>query len=259
MQKYNLFSTFAAKKKFIMKKTNVYFILFLLCALVSCRDDAVRILILTGQNNHNWRETTPLIQEILNRNGIFKTDVTEKPDTLNAQMLKSYDVIVSNWNSYPEQATQWNPAAIQALFDFVKRGGGFVCIHSASFAHYDCPPFFEITGGRWGDSTHHGPISEFRVQITHKTHPITKGVQDFTIKDELWVDLECSPSAKVLCVAQADEYRNTPGKLEPVVLITEYGKGRGYYLALGHDVAVMAHPDWQKLLMQGTKWAAKKK
>ena len=244
----------------IMKhEKHLLFLFFMLLVLTCCNDHSVKILVLSGSNNHDWQNTTPLIREILARHENFTVDITEKPETINSSMLKSYDVIVSNWNMFPEREQLWNPEAKQALLDFLSRGGGFVCIHGASATHYDWPPYLEITGGRWGEKTSHGPISDHTVQIVRQEHPITKGLRDFTIRDELWVDLECSPNIEVLCVAQAEKYKNTPGKLEPVVLITQYGRGRGYYLALGHDTTAMSHPDWQRLLIRGTEWVSKRK
>jgi type 1 glutamine amidotransferase len=143
--------------------------------------------------------------------------------------------------------------------NFIRKGGGFVCVHAASATHYDWPEYLQITGGRWGDKTHHGPIRPFKVHVNNSKHPITKGIPDFEIKDELWVDLECDPAAEILCVAQAAEYAGTPDKLEPIVLVTHYGKGQGFYLVLGHDTRAMANADWQNLLLRGTQWAAKKK
>jgi len=241
-----------------MKAKFGFFLLFIMLMMSGCSEKPVRILILSGNNNHDWQQTTPLIQDVLKRNLNCQIDMTERPDTLHALMLQSYDVIVSNWNAWPELEGLWNPQAKQAFADFLRQGGGFVCIHAASATHYDWPPYLEIAGGRWGDKTHHGPISDCKVQIVNAGHPITKGLLPFTIRDELWVDQEYSPSIEVLCAVQADEYKHTPGKLEPVALITRYGQGNGFYLALGHDTAAMAHPSWQSLLVRGTLWAAKR-
>lgn len=242
-----------------MKAKKIFLFLLALLTVCCCSDKPVRILILSGNNNHDWQQTTPLIQKILLRNLYCKIDVTERPDTIHLSMLKPYDAIVSNWNAWPELNGLWNPEAKNALEDFMMQGGGFVCVHSASATHYDWPPYLEMTGGRWGDKTHHGPIDDCTVQIVNKEHPVTKGLQAFTIRDELWVDLECSRSIEVLCAVQAEEYKDTPGKLEPVVIITRYGKGSGFYLALGHDTAAMSNPGWQNLMIRGTQWAAKRK
>jgi len=246
-------------KKFSIIQLLITLNCFFLLLLSGCSDKPVRILILSGNNNHDWQQTTPLIRETIMRNMNCTIDITERPDTIHALMLKSYDVIVSNWNAWPELNGLWNPDAKQAFEDFMKKGGGFVCVHGASATHYDWPPYLEIAGGRWGDKTHHGPIDDCTVLIVNNDHPITKGLHPFTIRDELWVDLECSPSVEVLCAVQADEYKNTPGKLEPVALITLYGKGRGFYLALGHDTVAMTNPGWQNLLIRGVQWTAKRK
>ena len=242
-----------------MKAKNVFVILFVTLVSGCCRDRPVNILILSGSNNHDWQNTTPLIRESLLRNLNCKIDITERPDTIHALMLKPFDVIVSNWNAWPELNGLWNPETKQAFEEFLMRGGGFVCVHAASSTHYDWPPYLEIAGGRWGEKTHHGRIDDCTVQIVNRKHPVTEGLQAFTIRDELWVDIECSPSAEVLCAVQAGEYMRLQGKLEPVVLVTQYGKGRGFYLALGHDTAAMTNPNWQNLLIRGTRWAAKRK
>ena len=47
----------------------------LLAALLLVGDtsaaDKLRALIVDGQNNHNWQETTPLLQKLLEETGLF--------------------------------------------------------------------------------------------------------------------------------------------------------------------------------------------
>ncbi|GHV62380.1 hypothetical protein FACS1894195_4230 [Bacteroidia bacterium] len=235
----------------------------LLCGVNSLSNGAEKlasrpkILILSGSNNHDWQATTPFIQQVYARDGQFTVDVTNRPDTIHPRMLAAYQAVVSNWNDFPKQSELWNPTAKQALQDFIHQGGGFVCIHAASATHYDWPAYLQITGGRWGDKTHHGNIHSFNVQISNPTHPITKGMQPFVITDELWEDIECDPDAEIICTARAEEYADNPDKLEPVALVTHYGKGRGFYLVLGHDIPAMSSNHWQTLLLRGTNWVAK--
>jgi type 1 glutamine amidotransferase len=240
------------------KRIGFMFILWA-ASLCSYAAPPVKVLLLSGNNNHEWQATTPFIGDVYARDGQFKVDITYRPDTITRRMLASYRVVVSNWNAFPEQSGLWNPEAKLALQEFIRKGGGFVCIHAASATHYDWPSYLHITGGRWGAKTHHGAIRRFNVHVSNPNHPVTKGIPDFEIRDELWVDLECDPAAEILCVSQAEEYAGTPGKSEPVVLVTHYGKGRGFYLVLGHDTEAMSNQGWQTLLLRGTKWAAKKK
>src|SRR3990170_3442552 len=58
----------------------------------------LRVLIMSGLNNHEWQSTTPLLVRMFrgcNRFGVV--DVTEQPGKLNAKVLAKYDVVVSNW------------------------------------------------------------------------------------------------------------------------------------------------------------------
>jgi len=59
----------------------------------------INVLILSGKNNHKWQQTTPAIQNILERSGKFNVTVTNDPENLDPKELEKYDVILSNWNT----------------------------------------------------------------------------------------------------------------------------------------------------------------
>ena len=63
----------------------------------------IRVLLLSGQNNHDWKTTTPKLEAILEEDGRFEVDVTESPGGLTSSSLEPYDVILSNWNAYRER------------------------------------------------------------------------------------------------------------------------------------------------------------
>jgi hypothetical protein len=56
----------------------------------------LRVLILSGLNNHDWRSTSPVIKTCSRMRPIRTVDVTENPAGLNAAILARYDVLVSN-------------------------------------------------------------------------------------------------------------------------------------------------------------------
>ena len=87
----------------------------------------LRVLVLSGLNNHDWRSTTPVVQKALAACDRFgPVDVTENPAALDAAMLAKYDVLVSNWTPYPDTRRTWSPATEAAFFEFIRRGGGLV-------------------------------------------------------------------------------------------------------------------------------------
>jgi type 1 glutamine amidotransferase len=246
-----------------MKKYWLFAILTIsLILLMSNRVDKIQktpvnLLIITGSNNHDWQKTTLYLKQVYEESGLFKVDITEKPDSLKTKDLIKYEAIVSNWNAFPETSRKWGTIAEKAILDFVRDGKGFVFFHAASAANYDWPEYQEMAGATWGKSTHHGNIAPFEVKFNNAAHPVTKGISDFWITDELWVDLDQKPDIQILCTAFAPKENNGSDKNEPVVICNEFGKGRCFYNVLGHDVAAMKNLGWRTLMIRGTEWAAR--
>lgn len=211
---------------------------------------SIQVLLLSGANNHDWQSTTPCIEQLFSHYTDIEVTLTDRPDTLNASLLKGIDVIVSNWNTFPESASVWGKDSRQALEQFIRNGGGFVTIHAGSCSNYDWDFFLKLTGGRWGAETHHGAIEEFEI-IVVKEHPITKGITSFRFRDELWESVEWSPDVEVLCTA-----RSSAGADEPVAVVTRIDAGRSFFLVLGHDAEIMQQPMFEELLIRGVRWAA---
>lgn len=220
----------------------------------------LRVLILSGLNNHDWRTTTPEMEKILRACPRFGTvDITNEPAKLEAGAFANYDVIVSNWTPFPNRERQWPEATEKAFMDFMKNGGGFVVVHAAACTFQVWPEFQQIIALTWKlDFSSHTKYSSFKVSISDKTHPITQGMTDFEITDELYQNLvqEYPQDLHVVCKAYADKAQKGTGKDEPVLVCTQTGKGRGVNLVLGHDVPAMKNPGFRTLLLRSAEWAA---
>src|SRR5690242_8457917 len=64
---------------------------------------AIRALIIDGQNNHAWKQTTPVLKQILEDTGMFQVDVLTSPpagaDFSNFKPeFSKYQVVISNYN-----------------------------------------------------------------------------------------------------------------------------------------------------------------
>ncbi len=53
--------------------------LALLIASTSFAEEKIKALILDGQNNHNWKGTTPILKKILEDTGKFSVEVATSP------------------------------------------------------------------------------------------------------------------------------------------------------------------------------------
>lgn len=231
-------------------------------------DKAVKVLIITGDHGHAWKETTPYLKELLTKAG-HKVDVTETPGKdLTPDNLAKYDVLLLNYRNTPKGAKE-NPASVwsddnkKAFTDAVKGGKGLVVYHHASSAFTGGSEwekeFEKATAGGWRKQGHHGKMHEFTVSV-RKEHPITQGIKEFKHgRDELYQNSLITPGSETLVTAyseKAKDPKNT-GKHEPMVWVTTYGKGRVCNNALGHDVIAMkGSPGFQVLLIRGVEWAA---
>jgi hypothetical protein len=216
----------------------------------------VRVLLFSGQNNHDWRQTTPRIKAILTASGRFTVNVTERPDQCNAATFARYEVIVSDWNTFPADAKikEWPASMREAFLKFIRAGGGHVVVHSGSSSFENWTEYRQLSGSAWGKGTGHGPVHTFEVRLV-EDHPITQGLEPFRITDELWHRAEVQPRT-VLATAFSSKDQGGSSQDEPVAMVTEFGKGRGFTLLLGHDIKAMEAPGFQALLLRGTEWAA---
>jgi type 1 glutamine amidotransferase len=236
-------------------------LLFCLGDAVAEQGEPIAVLILSGRNNHDWRKTTPVLKQMYADSPRFVADVTEDPATCTADVLAKYDVVVSNWCAWPEvDGRQWGPAVEKAFVDFVRSGKGFALFHAASATFHNWPEFQQMVGATWKlGTTGHGPMHTFKVTVKDKSHPVTAGMPDFEIHDELWHRMGTQPNIHVLCEAFSAKDKGGSGLVEPVVICTQFGKGRCFYNVLGHDTTVLKNDVWKTLMLRGTEWAATSK
>ena len=217
----------------------------------------IQVLILSGSNNHEWQQTTAFLEDMLQKSAIFETQVTNQPDTLKMSDFQKFDVVLSNWNSWPENDLRWPVETENALLQFIKNGGGFVTFHSSTSAFYKWPEFQEISTAAWiMDSTSHGKPSETRVDISNIEHPVTQGMKGFEIFDELWINTAKNNKFEVLGTATNEELTQKGVEGQPAIMVADYGKGRIFHTILGHDVKAMENEGFQTLLLRATEWAA---
>jgi type 1 glutamine amidotransferase len=230
----------------------------------------LRVLLLSGRNNHDWQSTTPFIRRILETSGRFDVRVNEEPAMLTAAGLEPFDVIVSDYNG-----PRWGLDAELAFDEFVKNGKGLVVLHAASYAFGSRevlaprqqrtglrePPweaYGKMVGALWTEEprTGHGRRHSFEVKWADPAHPIAAGAAPFQISDELYHHFKMLPGVNVIARAlDATEIGGT-GKDEPLLWTVQYGKGRVFHSALGHDTGAMQAAGYVASLARGTEWAA---
>jgi sialate O-acetylesterase len=224
----------------------------------------IKLLVITGDHGHAWKDTTKILSDVLGTGGRIKVDVTTTPSKdLTDENLARYDVLLLNYKDTPRGApeTRWSDANKEAFLKAVREGKGLVVFHHASsaFTNPNWDEFEKAIAGGWRSKGFHGPKHVFTVKKTDAKHPISEGVQPEFVHaiDELYQNSVMVPGSVVLATAYSDP--NKPrgtGKDEPVVWVNTYGKGRVYENVLGHDAEAMADPQFQEWMRRGVIWAA---
>jgi len=247
----------------------------LLTFFTACKNESVyKTLIITGQNNHNWKASSPVLKQILDETGMFMSEIMITPEkggdmnTFNPDFSK-YKLVVLDYNG-----DSWSDKTNAAFLKYVKNGGGVVIYHAADNSFPEWKEYNEIIGlGGWGNRNEksgpyvyykgneivrddtskgiggtHGPRSDFMVKIRDFEHPITKGlpVNWMHGNDELYsllrgpaVNMEILATAFSATRVAGQEAGSTPGNRrsgrdEPVLMTISYGKGRIFHTVLGH-------------------------
>ena len=241
-------------------------------------------LIVDGQNNHNWKATTPVLRATLEGSGRFTVDVATSPpkgEDLSdfRPAFRDYDVVISNYNG-----ALWPEATRRDFEEYVSSGGGFVTVHAGDNAFPDWPAYNKIIGiGGWkqrdeksgpyvrlrdgkfvkdhspGRGGGHGQQHEFLVETRAPDHPVMRDLpsQWRHTKDELYDKLR-GPAENLTVLATALSTKETGGTAEhePVLMAIEFGKGRCFHSTLGHNVGAMEGMGFQTTLLRGAEWAA---
>jgi type 1 glutamine amidotransferase len=257
--------------------------LLLSLACFAAAEDKLKALIIDGQNNHNWKATTPKLKAALESSGRFTVDVATSPEKgqdLSGFVPKfsDYHVVISNYNG-----ELWSESARQAFLDYVKGGGGFVVVHAANNAFPSWSEYNEMIGLGWrgpgfgeritlndqgevvrtpkgeGPGAGHGPQHAFPVIIRDAEHPITSGLPGVWMHttDELYHG-QRGPALnmKVLATAYSANDKGGTSAHEPMLWVIPYGKGRVFTTVLGHSPEAMDCVGFIVTLQRGAEWAA---
>ncbi len=252
----------------------------------------ISVLIIDGYSNHDWKQTTQIVTQILEKTTLFSVDVSTAPNTKEASgwdtwqpHFKNYDVIIQNTNSYGGRPT-WPKHVKLALEAYVKSGGGLYILHSANNAFPEWEAYNDMIGLGWrnknfgssfiiddaknliripkgeGYNTSHGKRIDALIKRFTK-HPINKGYPKEWKASDLEIYSYPRGSAKNLTVLSYSKEPKT--KLNfPTEWVVNYGKGRVYNSTFGHVWTNSEYPNsmrcvaFQTTLIRAMQWLATK-
>lgn len=251
----------------------------------------VRVVIIDGQNNHAWNQTTPQLKKALESCGRFTVAVSTSTQTDGKKPspsitpvafppdLSGYDVVLSNYNG-----AAWPKEFQTALEERLAAGKtGLVIVHAADNSFPGWAEYNRMIGPGWrgssfgprlvlgddgkairveegtGPGAGHGAQHPFKVVTRDPEHPVMKGLpaEWLHAQDELYHGLRGPlEGMHLLATAYSDKKTGGTGENEPMIWTMTYSKGRVFHTPMGHSLTAMQCLGFVTVLRRGTEWAA---
>jgi type 1 glutamine amidotransferase len=225
------------------------------------------LLLMGGPDYHNLPLHYAELAGIFAGEGNVDLRITTDLDTLSPETLSEYQAVI-NWSTF----VQPTPRQVDALLAAIDGGLGFFALHGGSATFWNSAPYLTMLGSRF---LRHDPYKEFLVEIAADSHPITQGVENFRVSDELYelggkIDEFAAFSS---AITEGNPYGGDVAALgegdlgqelqvlasaegHPLLYTRTWGKGRVHYNALGHDLQSLSHPAFRRLALQGLAWVS---
>lgn len=147
--------------------------------------------------------------------------------------------------------------AQKASFErYIRAGGGFVGIHSASDTEYGWAWYGRLVGAYFAS---HPQIQRAVVRIEDLGHASTEGLPAVWERTDEWYNFRSNPRDHVHVLAALDEASYSGGKMgadHPIAWCQEIDGGRSWYTAMGHTKESYAEPLYRLHLLGGIESAA---
>lgn len=183
------------------------------------------------------------------------TFVRDAKDILTPEFIAPYPVImncksnnIGGANTAPWFDEGVTEVGARELAAYVEKGGGLLSVHSGNAFHPgDTSGYPELVGNYF---VGHPPRCDIKVKITAR-HPVTEGVNDFTIRDEHYALDIVADDLTELFRTESESGGDQVGGY-----VRFLGKGRIVMLTPGHILAVWHHPAYARMLCNAIRWCA---
>lgn len=218
--------------------------------------DKIKVLIVTGGHDFEQEPFFKLFGEIPGitfeeaKHGKTAT-VFEREDLLDFDAIVLFDMM--------RDITDDQKAAFVGL---TERGIGLVVLHHALVSYQNWPEYERIIGGRYPENADRAGQATKEVGYRHDVdmpinvvapdHPVTRGLRDFLIHDEIYWGFRVAPQAVPLLTTTHPESGN------PIAWAHEANKSRVVTIQPGHGPAVYSHPLYRQLVGQSIEWVARR-
>ncbi|HOZ45638.1 MAG TPA: ThuA domain-containing protein [Candidatus Hydrogenedentes bacterium] len=240
-----------------MRKLAVFCVVAALVAMAHAEDaqDAVKAVVLTGGHSFDAKAFEALFDDMA---GIEVTFADQKDDSEIFEDVAEwpYDVIVLY-----NMGQKITPKRQENFLGLLNKGVGLVMMHHAMTAFEGWPEYAKVIGGVYRRQAEvvdgkelpacaYQHDIDFDVHVEDPDHPVTQGIQDFTVHDETYIRCRHEPDSHVLLTT------NHPTSDRVVGWSRTYGQARVCGVQMGHGPQIFAQPEYKRFVAQAIRFCA---
>ena len=212
-----------------------------------------KILVITGGHAYD----TSAFNQMLERAAPAKFDMLSQPEANKALAkgkINTYETVIF-YDMWQEITAEQK----KAFRDLTDQGTGLVFLHHSLVSYQEWDAFKKIIGGRYRQQNYvadsenasgytHG--IEMTVSVMGSDHPVTNGMNTFSIVDEGYSNIQILSSVKPLLKVEHPQCSDT------VAWTNTYRDSRIVYILLGHDNKAYKNKNYRQLLSNAIEWVS---
>lgn len=213
-----------------------------------------RILIFsktTGYRHTSIKDGIEAIGKLATEHSV-KADFSEDATVFTSENLTRYHAVV--FLSTTGDILDDNQ---QAAFEgYIRSGGGFVGIHSATDTEYEWAWYDQLIGTHFKSHPH---IAQATITVEDHQHASTSMLPATWTRTDEWYNFRTNPRSHVHVLLSLDEKTyegGTMGSDHPIAWYHTFDGGRAFYTALGHTSESFKEPLFLQHLWGGIAYAA---
>jgi len=183
---------------------------------------------------------------------VVTANIEQADQGLPDELLNRCDVLM--WWGHKRHAQVKDDLVAKIVKRVRQDGMGFISLHSSHFAK----PNKALMGTPCSWGAYKGDSTTLAIKVLDKTHPIAKGVEDFTIDHhERYSDPYAVPKPDSVVFGGAATLKDGKTDTSQVGFAWTIGKGRMFYFQAGHETnPVFADKSIRKIMANAVAWAA---
>jgi type 1 glutamine amidotransferase len=215
--------------------------------------DPIKVVVVTG--GHDF-DHDPFLALFQGRPDIQFVEAVQKDQSELFENIKDWDYDVIVLYNMTQEISESRQRNFKAL---LSRGIGLVALHHCEGAFNTWEDYRKIIGVRYPlkpqdiDGVHFETATyehdqDMNIKVANGEHPITKGLSDFQIHDEVYKGMWFAKDNQVLLTT--DHPKN-----DATVCWVRPSANRVVTLQLGHDAKAYANPNLRELIVRSIRWA----